>query len=85
MEEANRHHKADVDFRMFPLLTFHLSVSPTDGGPQARCRSAVSDFTSVTKKISGSEVVEFLSAATPEPASLADVDFLKGLCGVFFV
>lgn len=29
--------------------------------------------------------MEFLSGAAPEPASLADVDFLKGLCGVFFV
>lgn len=58
--KASRGHKEDIDFRTFPLLTFHLSVSPTDGGPQARCRSAASDFAPVTKKNGGSEVVAFL-------------------------
>lgn len=60
---------------MLPLLTFHLSVSSTDGDSRARCGSLASKFASVTKKSGRSEVVEFSSSLeTLEPACLTDVD-----------
>lgn len=81
-EEAHRWHKDDIDFSTFPLLTFHLSVSPADGGPQARCRSSASDF-AADRKGGRSEVERFLlgwntGASMSGPCRFSPQEFLEG-------